>query len=99
MEPETPGPEYVNSPAAFSYYVILYYQRVSFTLVVVVYARLHTVEDKNLNLLVSMIGFRTSDLNLSKIITNFVLSEPRNLEVEQMIRNSKPSEHDTYMQW
>ena len=66
---------------------------------VVVYARLHTVEDKHLNLPVSMIGFRTSDLNLSKIITNFVLSEPRNLEVEQMIRNSKPSEHDTYMPW
>ena len=62
---------------------------------VVVYARLHTVEDKHQNLPVSMIGFRTSDLNLSKIITNFVLSEPRNLEVEQMIRNSKPSEHDT----
>ena len=64
---------------------------------VVVYARLHTVEDKHLNLLVGMIGFRMSDLNLSKIIINFVLSEPGNLEVEQMIRNSKPSEDDTYM--
>ena len=63
----------------------------------VVYGRLHTVEDKHLNLPVSMISFRTSDLNLSEIITNFVLSDPRNLQVEQMNRNSKPLEHDIYM--
>ena len=66
---------------------------------VVVLDRLYTVEDERLNLRASMIGFRTSDLNLSKIITHFVLSEPRNLEVEQMNWNSKPSEHDTYMPW
>ena len=66
---------------------------------VVVYARLNAVKDKHLNLPDSMIGFRTWDLNLSKMITNFVLSEPRNLEVEQMIRNSKPSEHHIYIPW
>ena len=65
----------------------------------VVYARLHAGEDKHLNLLVRMIGFRKADLNLAKILSHFVLSEPRNLEVEQMIRNSKPSEHDSYMPW
>ena len=66
---------------------------------VVVSARLYAIKDKYLSLPVSIIVFRTADLNLSKVITNFMLSEPRNLEVEQMIRNSKPSEHDTYMSW
>ena len=65
----------------------------------VVYARLHTVEDKHLHLQVSMIGFRTSDLNLSKIITNFMMSELRNIQAEQMNQYSKPSERDTYMPW
>ena len=46
-----------------------------------------------------MIDFRMVDLNLSKMITNFVQSELRNLEIGQMIQNSKPLEHDTYMPW
>ena len=66
---------------------------------VVVSARLQAVEDIDLNLPVSMIGFRMADLNLLKIINNIVLSEPRNLKVEQMIRNSKSSENDTFIPW
>jgi len=60
-----------------------------------VLARLHAAEDKYLNLPISMIVFGTAHLS-SLGITNFGLFELRNLKVEYMIPNSKPSKHDTY---
>jgi len=60
-----------------------------------VLARLHAAEDKHPNLPISMIIFGTEHLG-SLEITNFGLFELRNLKVEYIILNFKPSKHDTY---